>query len=229
MDRQKIREIIAKRAALELNDGDVVNLGIGLPTMIPNYIPEGVKVTLQSENGLLGMGPAPVEGEEDPNFTDAGGGHITYRDGASSFDTALSFSIIRGGHVDVTILGAFEVDQEGNLANWTIPGRITPGMGGAMDLIVGAQKVILAMEHTARGSHKILEECQLPLTAAKEVNLIITEMGVMEITPEGIVLREINPIFSVEEVQEATGAKLIIADDLKPMEGISDEDEHTVA
>jgi len=218
MDKNQIREVIAKRAALELKDGDVVNLGIGLPTLIPNYLPEGVHVTLQSENGLLGMGPEPLIGEEDDDYTNAGGGFITFIPGASCFDSSVSFSIIRGGHVDVTILGALEVDEKGNLANWMIPGKKTPGMGGAMDLITGAKKVILAMEHTAKGSHKILENCKLPLTAAGKVSMIITEMGVMEILPEGkIVLTEIHPEFTVEEVQNATGAKLVISDKIIKM------------
>ena len=217
MDKSQIREIIARRAALEINDGDVVNLGIGIPTAIPAYLPEGVSVTLQTENGMLGMGPAPEEGKEDPNLINAGGQYITALPGAVSFDSAMSFAIIRGGHVNVTFLGALEVDEKGNLANWIIPGKKTPGMGGAMDLIVGASKVILTMEHTARGNHKILKQCKLPLTAAGQVNKIITEMGVMDITPEGIVLTEINPEFTVEQVQEATEAKLIVSPDLKPM------------
>ena len=217
MDKNQIREVIAKRAALEIKDGYVVNLGIGLPTMIPNYLDKNIKVTLQSENGLLGVGPRPAQGEENPELTDAGGGFITAQKGSSSFDSATSFLIIRGGHVDVTILGALQVDEKGNLANWIIPGKMTPGMGGAMDLIVGAKKVILAMEHTAKGSHKILKNCTLPLTAAGQVNLIITEMGVIEVTSEGLVLKEINSEFSVEEVQAATEAKLIIANDLKKM------------
>ncbi|MCT4613534.1 MAG: 3-oxoacid CoA-transferase subunit B [Marinifilaceae bacterium] len=217
MDKQQIREVIAKRSALELKDGDVVNLGIGLPTFIPAYIPENVNVILQSENGMLGMGPAPAPGEEDCNFINAGGAHVTHIQGASSFDSATSFAIIRGGHVDVTFLGALQVDEKGNLANWIIPGKKTPGMGGAMDLIVGAKKVILSMEHTARGNHKIMKECTLPLTAAGQVDMIITEMGVMEITENGIVLKEIHPEYTVEQVQEATEAKLIIADDLKKM------------
>ena len=211
MDKNEIREVIARRAALELKDGNVVNLGIGLPTLIPNYLPEGVHVTLQSENGLLGMGQAPVPGEEDLNFVNAGGGYITALPGAVSFDSATSFVIIRGGHVDLTILGALQVDEKGDLANWMIPGKLTPGMGGAMDLLIGAKKVILTMEHTAKGAHKILKKCTLPLTAAGQVNMIITEMGVMEITPQGIVLKEINPQFTVEQVQEATEAQLIIA------------------
>lgn len=217
MDKTQIRETIAKRCALELKNGDVVNLGIGLPTEIPNYLPDGIHVVLQSENGLLGMGPTPKEGEENPYLTNAGGAPMSALPGASSFDSATSFGIIRGGHVDVTILGALQVDEKGNLANWMIPGKKTPGMGGAMDLIVGAKKVILAMEHTAKGNHKILKSCTLPLTAAGQVNLIITEMGVMEITPEGIVLKEINPEFSVEQVQEATEATLIVSSNLQPM------------
>jgi len=214
MDKNQIREVIARRAALELKDGDVVNLGIGLPTYTPNYLSKEIKVTLQSENGLLGMGPEPSQGEEDKNFTNAGGGYITHFTGAATFDSLMSFSIIRGGHVDVTILGAMEVDEKGNLANWMIPGKKTPGMGGAMDLIVGAKRVILAMEHTAKGAHKILSNCNLPLTAAGQVNMIITEMGVMDVTAEGIVLKEIHPEFTVEQVQEATGAKLIISENL---------------
>ncbi|HNV52132.1 MAG TPA: 3-oxoacid CoA-transferase subunit B [Tenuifilaceae bacterium] len=218
MDKNQIREFIARRAALELKDGDLVNLGIGLPTVVPDYIPEGVNVILQSENGLIGLGPTPEPGKEDKNLSNAGGGFVTLAKGASTFDSATSFGIIRGGHVDVTILGALQVDEKGNLANWMIPGKLTPGMGGAMDLLIGAKKVILAMEHTAKGSHKIMKECNLPLTAAGQVNLIITEMGVMEITPEGIVLKEINPEFTLEEVQAATEAKLIIAADLKPVQ-----------
>jgi acetate CoA/acetoacetate CoA-transferase beta subunit len=218
MDKDQIREVIARRAALELKDGDVVNLGIGLPTLVPNYVPANVKVILQSENGLLGIGPEPAPGEENLEMVNAGGGYISAIPGASSFDSATSFAIIRGGHVDVTILGALQVDEKGNLANWMIPGKKTPGMGGAMDLLIGAKKVILTMEHTAKGAHKIMKQCNLPLTAAGQVNLIITEMGVMEITPEGIVLKEINPEFTVEEVQAATEAKLIIPNDIKPIQ-----------
>jgi acetate CoA/acetoacetate CoA-transferase beta subunit len=217
MDKNQIREVIAKRAALELKDGDVVNLGIGLPTLVPNFLPAGVKVTLQSENGLLGMGPEPAKGEENLDYTNAGGGYITCFPGASCFDSSMSFSIIRGNHVDVTILGALETDEKGNLANWMIPGKKTPGMGGAMDLIVGAKKVILAMEHTAKGSHKILKNCKLPLTAKGEVDIIITEMGVMEVTPEGLLLTELHSDFTLEEIQAATGAKLIVSEKLTKM------------
>ena len=213
-----MREVIAKRAAKELHNGDVVNLGIGIPTLIPNYLPEGVEVTLQTENGAMGMGPTPAEGEEDKNLINAGGGYITLEPGACTFDSATSFAIIRGGHVNVSFLGALQVDEKGNLANWIIPGKMAPGMGGAMDLVVGAKRVILTMEHTQKGNPKILKECTLPLTAAGQVNMIITEMGVMDITPEGIVLRELHPEFTVEQVQEATGATLIIDPNLKPMD-----------
>lgn len=217
MDKDQIREVIARRAALELKDGDVVNLGIGLPTCVPNYMPQGVNVILQSENGLLGMGPEPTTDEVNNELVNAGGGYITALPGACTFDSATSFGIIRGGHVDVTILGALQVDEKGNLANWMIPGKKTPGMGGAMDLLIGAKKVILAMEHTAKGAHKIMKACTLPLTAAGQVNLIITEMGVMEITTEGIVLVEYNPEFTVEQIQQATEATLIVARDIQPM------------
>ena len=218
MDKNEMREVIAKRAAKELHDGDVVNLGIGIPTLIPNYLPEGVSVTLQTENGAMGIGPTPAEGEEDKNVINAGGGYITLQPGASTFDSATSFAIIRGGHVNVSFLGALQVDEKGNLANWIIPGKMAPGMGGAMDLVVGAKRVILTMEHTQKGAPKILKECTLPLTAAGQVNMIITEMGVMDITPEGIVLKEIHPEFTVEDVQAATEAKLIISPNLKPMD-----------
>lgn len=217
MDKNQIRETIAKRVALELKDGDVVNLGIGLPTIIPNYLPKDVTLTLQSENGLLGMGPSPLPGEEDENLINAGGGYITAQPGAASFSSCDSFAVIRGGHVNATVLGAMQVDEKGDLANWMIPGKLTPGMGGAMDLLVGAKRVILAMEHTAKGNPKILKKCTLPLTAQGQVNLIVTEMGVMEVTKEGIVLTEINSEFTVEEVQAATEATLIISPNLKNM------------
>jgi acetate CoA/acetoacetate CoA-transferase beta subunit len=217
MDKNQIREVIAKRAAQELHDGDVVNLGIGLPTLVTNYVPQNVQVILQSENGLIGMGATPEAGKENSELTNAGGGFITALPGASTFDTATSFGIIRGGHVNVSILGALQVDENGDLANWMIPGKKTPGMGGAMDLLVGAQRVILAMEHTAGETKKILKKCTLPLTAAGQVNMIITEMGVMEITAEGIVLKEIHPEFTAEQVQAVTEATLIISKDLKVM------------
>lgn len=215
MEKKNLKEIIARRVAKELKDGNVVNLGIGLPTMVANYIPEGIEVILQSENGFVGIGPAPEAGKENKDLVNAGGGYVTIHPGAAFFDSSMSFSIIRGGHVDVTVLGALQVDGKGNLANWMIPGKMVPGMGGAMDLVVGAKKVIVAMEHTAKGSPKILKECNLPLTAAGQVNLIITEMGVMEVTKEGLVLREIGEGYTLEEVKSATEAELIIADDLK--------------
>ena len=217
MDKNQIREVIARRCAKELKDGFVVNLGIGLPTLIPNYLPEGVKVVLQSENGLLGLGPTPEEGKENKYLVNAGGGYISVLPGGSIFDSSTSFGIIRGGHVDVTILGAMQVDEQGNLANWILPGGKTIGMGGAMDLLVGAKEVILAMEHTAKGKPKILKRCTLPLTAPHEVDMIVTEMGVMKITPDGIVLSEINPEFTVDQVQQNTEATLIIPSDMKPM------------
>lgn len=219
MEKDQIKEVIARRVAMELKDGDVVNLGIGIPTLVPGYLPKGVDVVLQTENGLLGMGPAPEEGEEDPELTNAGGGYITALPGASTFDSATSFGIIRGGHVDVSILGALQVDEQGDLANWMIPGKKTPGMGGAMDLLVGAKKVILAMEHTAKGNPKIMKKCTLPLTAAGQVNLIVTEMAVIEVTEKGLILKEIHPDFTVERVQAATEATLTVAEDLKPMFG----------
>ncbi len=218
MDKKQIRETIAKRVALELKDGDVVNLGIGLPTEVPNYLKADVHVMLQSENGMIGMGAAPAEGHESLYWTNAGGGLISAIPGAAAFDSATSFAIIRGGHVDVSVLGALEVDENGDLANWIIPGKKAPGMGGAMDLLVGTRKVILAMEHTAKGTHKILKKCTLPLTAKGQVNLIITEMCVIEVHKgRGLVVTEIHPEFTREDVIAATGATLIFADDLSPM------------
>lgn len=215
MDRAKIKEMIVKRVARELKDGDIVNLGIGMPTMVADYVPEGISVSFQSENGFIGLGPSPQEGEEDEYIINAGGQHVTILPGGTFFDSATSFGIIRGGHVDITVLGALQVDQEGNLANWMIPGKLVPGMGGAMDLVVGAKKVIVAMEHTVKGKPKILKKCSLPLTASKEVDMIITEMGVIEVTEDGLVLKEINPEFTLDDVLKATEAELIIPDELK--------------
>lgn len=213
-----IKEIIARRVAKELKEGDVVNLGIGLPTMVGNYIKEDVDVLFQSENGLIGLGAAPQKGEENYELTNAGGEPVTILSHGATFDSAMSFSIIRGGHVDVTVLGSLQVDESGSLANWIIPGKMVPGMGGAMDLVVGAKKVIIAMTHTAKGKAKILKECTLPVTAIGEVNLIITELGVMEISDKGIVLKEIAENVSIEEIQNNTEAKLIVDKDLKIME-----------
>ncbi|MBE6081814.1 MULTISPECIES: 3-oxoacid CoA-transferase subunit B [Tissierellales] len=218
MDRSEIKSLIARRVAKELKDGDVINLGIGLPTMVANYIPHDMDITFHSENGFIGLGSVPESGMEDKDIVNAGGQFATVKKGGVFFDSAVSFGIIRGGHVDATVLGALQVDQEGNLANWMIPGKIVPGMGGAMDLVVGAKKVIVAMEHTAKGSPKILKKCSLPLTAAREVDLIVTEMGVIEVTKEGLVLKEINPEFTIDEIKSVTEAELIIPEDLKEME-----------
>ncbi len=217
MEKELIQPFIAQRVAKELQDGNVCNLGIGLPTLVANYVPKDKVVWFQSENGFVGLGPTPEEGKADPYITNAGGKPVTIKEGGIFFDSATSFGIIRGGHVDLTVLGALQVDEEGNIANYMIPGKMVPGMGGAMDLISGARKVIVAMEHTAKGDKKILKKCNLPLTAAHEVNLIITEMGVIEVTPQGLVLKEINPEFTVEQVQEATEPTLIIADPLLKM------------
>jgi acetate CoA/acetoacetate CoA-transferase beta subunit len=213
-----VKNIIAARAAKELKDGDVVNLGIGIPTMVVNFLPHGIDIILQSENGIMGMGPTPSPGEVNMDIVNAGGQPVTVKTGAAFFDSAISFGIIRGGHVDATILGALEVDEKGNLSNWIVPGKTIPGMGGAMDLVAAAKKVIIAMTHTQKGTPKILKNCTLPYTALGVVDMIITEMGVMEITPEGILLTELHPDFTEEQIQEATGVKLIISSSLKPME-----------
>ncbi|QEK11496.1 CoA transferase subunit B [Crassaminicella thermophila] len=213
-----VKELIARRVSKELKDGDVVNLGIGLPTMVANYIPKDLDITFQSENGFVGLGPAPEEGKEDKDLVNAGGQPVTTVDGAAFFDSATSFGIIRGGHVDVTVLGALQVDEKGNLANWMVPGKMVPGMGGAMDLVVGAKKVIIAMTHTAKGKAKILKECTLPLTAKGQVNMIVTEMGVIEVTEKGLLLTELNPEYTIEDVKKATEAELMIANNLKKME-----------
>ncbi len=214
---QDLKNFIAARVAKELKDGDVVNLGIGLPTLVPNHLGADVNLILQSENGFVGLGNTPAEGEEDMDITNAGGKPAGIIPGGAFFDSATSFLIIRGGHVDATILGALQVDEKGNIANWIIPGKMVPGMGGAMDLVVGAKKVIVAMEHTNKGKHKILKECELPLTAQGVVDLIVTEMGVMEVTDEGLVLTEYNPEFTVEQIKEATGCPLVISENLKKM------------
>jgi acetate CoA/acetoacetate CoA-transferase beta subunit len=211
------KSIIAARAAKELKDGDVVNLGIGIPTLVVNFLPPGVDIVLHSENGIMGMGPTPSSGEVNMDIVNAGGLPVTVKKGAVFFDSAASFGIIRGGHVDAAILGALEVDEKGNLSNWIVPGKTIPGMGGAMDLVAAAKRVIVAMIHTQKGMPKILKNCTLPYTALGVVDMIITEMGVMEITPEGLVLTELHPDFTKERIQNATGAKLIISPNLKPM------------
>lgn len=216
-DKDRKREVIVKRVAEELKDGDLVNLGIGMPTLVANYIPEGIDILLQSENGFVGLGPSPEAGNEDPDIVNAGGQPTSIVPGGAFFDSATSFTIIRGGHLDVTVLGALQVDQEGNLANWMIPGKMVPGMGGAMDLVAGAKRVIIAMEHTAKGAPKILKKCNLPLTAKGEVDLIVTDMGVIEVTSNGLLLTELAPETTVEEVIGATEAELKISENLKVM------------
>ena len=213
------RERIVKRIARELRDGFYVNLGIGMPTMVANYVPPGVEVILQSENGMLGIGPYPLEGEEDPDLINAGKETITEIRGTSYFSSADSFAMIRGGHIDLSVLGAMEVDEKGNLANWMIPGKMVKGMGGAMDLVSSACRVVVAMEHTTReGLPKILKKCTLPLTGSGVVETIVTELAYIRVTPQGLMLEEIAPGLSIEDVQRATEATLIPSPQVKTME-----------
>ena len=215
------KQIIASRVALELKDGDLVNLGIGIPTMVADYVPEEKKVIFQSENGIIGLGP---DKGQDNQIVNAGGLKASIVKGGAFIDSATSFTFIRGGHIDMTVLGALEVDQEGSIASWIIPGKLVPGMGGAMDLVTGAKKVIIAMRHTNKGRVKILKKCRLPLTAFRQANLIVTEMAVMEVKDDGLHLLEVNPAFTIDDVVKATDAELIIRD-VKPMRGLENENE----
>lgn len=211
------KELIARRVALEFKDGDLVNLGIGVPTMVADYLPAGVRVILHSENGFVGLGQTADSAAADPDLINAGGKQVTINAGGAFFDSATSFGVIRGGHIAATVLGALQVDQEGNLANWMVPGKMVPGMGGAMDLVAGAKRVIIAMEHTAKGAPKILKKCNLPLTAVNEVDLIVTELGVFVKDAQGLVLTEIAPGVTKEQVAAATEAEYRVASDLRTM------------
>ena len=211
------KERIARRVALEVKPGSLVNLGIGLPSMVANFLPDGLDVFFQAENGVIGLGARPPEGMEDPDLTDAGGGFVTAVPGAASIDSAMSFGLIRGGHLDMTVLGGLQVDQQGHLANWKVPGKMVPGMGGAMDLVAGAKRVVVAMLHTAKGRPKIVRECALPITAARRVDLIVTELAVIRPEAAGLRLLERAPGVAVSEIRAATEAPLLVPDDVPEM------------
>ena len=206
------KTLIARRVAQEIRPGMLVNLGIGLPSLVASFVPAQAGVFFQAENGVIGLGARPPEGMEDPHLTDAGGGFVTAVPGAASIDSAMSFGLIRGGHLDMTVLGGLQVDELGHLANWKVPGKMVPGMGGAMDLVTGAAKVIVAMQHVAKGESKIVVRCTLPLTSLRRVDLIVTELAVIEPSDEGLILRERAPGVSVEEIQKASLAQMIIPD-----------------
>ena len=211
------KELIARRVAREIKAGMLVNLGIGLPSLVASYVPASLGVFFQAENGVIGLGARPPEGMEDPHLTDAGGGFVSAVPGAASIDSAMSFGLIRGGHLDMTVLGGLQIDEFGYLANWKVPGRMVPGMGGAMDLVTGAARVIIAMQHSAKGESKIVPQCTLPLTAQRRVDLVVTELAVIEPTVEGLVLRERAPGVSTDQIIAATGARLVIKRDVAEM------------
>lgn len=216
LSKEQIREYIVRRVAQEFKDGDIVTLGIGMPTLAANYVPDGVHISIQAENGIVCCGPRPDEANRDERITDAGGNLATVLNGGAFFDSSMSFTMIRGGHINKTVLGALQVDEKGNLANYLIPGKFVPGMGGAMDLVIGAQEVIIAMEHNVKdGSPKILHQCSLPLTAVSAVDLIITEKAVIRVKEDGLHLREVSPYSSLEDVISSTEADLIVDDDCK--------------
>jgi acetate CoA/acetoacetate CoA-transferase beta subunit len=212
------KELIARRVARELHDGSLVNLGIGLPTLVARYVPRGISVAFQSENGIIGFGAPPPEGMEDPNLTDAGGGFISALPGAVSFDSAMSFALIRGGHLDMTVLGGLQVDAHGRLGNWMVPGKLVPGMGGAMDLVSGARRVIVAMQHSARGESKIVPELTLPATSARRVTLVVTDLAVLAPREDGLHLLERAPGVTVSDILAQTAAPLLVPDEVPEME-----------
>jgi acetate CoA/acetoacetate CoA-transferase beta subunit len=216
-ERSEGKELIARRVAREIVPGTLVNLGIGLPTLVAGFVPPGVPVCFQTENGLAGVGPRPPKGMENPNLVDAGGGFITATPGAASFDSTFSFGLIRGGHLDLTVLGGLQVDARGRLANWMISGKLVPGMGGAMDLVTGARRVVVAMIHTARGAPRIVPECEYPLTSIRPVDLVVTDLAVIEPTPEGLLLRELAPGVSIDEILACTTAPLLVPDTVPEM------------